>query len=92
MIQFYQRKYHQDDSILSNQSQEQYLISINEIQKYLNENQLVIDLLLTQYQQAEYRKMKKQIEINDNKSIRKPTKRKAGTAITELQNSTTERR
>ncbi len=89
LIQFYQQK---DDIILSNQLQEQYLISINDIQKYLNENQLIIDLSLTQYQQEEYRKMKKQMETTENKSIRKPTKRKAGTGITELHNSIADRR
>ena len=88
LIQFYR----QDDRILLNQSQEQYLISTQNIHKYLNENELVIDLLLTQYQQAEYQKMRKQINGTETKSIRKPTKRKAGTTMTEIHNSATERR
>ncbi len=88
LIQFYR----QDDMILSNQSQEQYLISTHDIHKYLKENELVTDLLLTQYQQAEYQKMRKQINGTETKPIRKPTKRKAGTTMTEIHNSTTERR
>ncbi len=91
LIQFYQQKSHFDDIIISNQLQEQFLISINEIRKYVKENDLVIDLLLTQYQQGEYRKLKKQIESNENKSIKKPIKHKTNTPMNERHNSTTER-
>jgi len=89
LVQFYQQKY-QDDIIISNQQENQLLISINEIQKYVNENNIIIDTLLKQYQQAEYQKIRKQIEINENKSIKKSTKRKASTAMTELHNTTAE--
>jgi hypothetical protein len=89
LVQFYQQK-HQDDIIISNQQENQLLISINEIQKYVNENDIIIDTLLKQYQQAEYQKIRKQIEINENKSIKKSTKRKASTAMTELHNTTAE--
>lgn len=89
LIQFYQRKYHQDDNILSNQ--QQVLISLRDIDKYVDENNIIIDMLLTQYQQNECQKMKKQLgELNENKSIRKPTKRKASTTMTELHNITKE--
>lgn len=67
------------------------LISIREVKKYADENDLVIDMLLTQYQQNEHRKMRQQLEINENKQpSRKPTKRKATTAITEFHNTTKE--
>jgi len=56
LVQFYQQKHNQDDNILSNQ---QSLISINDIQKYVNENDLIIDQLLTQYQQNQYQHLKK---------------------------------
>jgi len=89
LVQFYQRKYHQDDSIVSNQ-QQQLLISTHEIHKYIGEDDLVVDMLLTQYQQIEYQTMRKRIDVSDNQSIRKPTKRKANTAMTNVQNTTTE--
>jgi hypothetical protein len=87
LIQFYRREYHQDDIIISNQ--QQLLISINHIHKYVNQNELVIDGSLTQYQQTEYRKLREQLQIIENQPIRKPTKRKASTAMTELNNTTT---
>jgi hypothetical protein len=89
LVQFYQRKYHQDDSIVSNQ--QQLLIRINDIYKYLNENDLGIDMLLTQYQQVEYQKLRKQTETIENQPIRKPTKRKSSSTMTELQNTITEK-
>jgi thiol:disulfide interchange protein len=88
LIQLYQKKHHEDDNIVSNQHQ--LLISTSEIQKYVNENELVIEMLLTQHQQAEYRKIRKEIEINENKSIKRSTKRKASAAMTELHNTTAE--
>ncbi len=90
LVQLYQRKHHQDDAIISNQ-QQQLLINVNDIHKYVDENNPVVDILLTQYQQAKYQKLKKQMELTENKSTRKPTKRKSTTTITELQNITTER-
>src|SRR5579862_1712796 len=48
LVQFYQRKFH-EDSIIVSSHQEQLLISINEIDKYVNENHLVIDMSLIQY-------------------------------------------
>ncbi|CAF2554196.1 unnamed protein product [Rotaria sp. Silwood2] len=88
LVQFYQRKCYQDDSIVSNQ-QQQLLVNINEIHKYVVENDLVIDMFLTQYQQIEYQKLRKQIERTENKSKRKRIKRKASTAMVEVQNTTT---
>jgi hypothetical protein len=88
LVQFYQRKHWRDDSIIINE--EQLLLNINEVQKYLNENDLaIIDMLLTEYQQTEYKKMRKQIKTTENISSRKPTKRKASSTMTELQNTTT---
>jgi len=89
LVQFYQRKYHQDDSIVSNR-QQQLLISTHEIQKYIGEDDLIVDMLLTQYQQIEYQTMRKRTDVSDNQSIRKPTKRKANTAMTNVQNTKTE--
>ncbi|CAF0939773.1 unnamed protein product [Rotaria sordida] len=89
LVQFYQRKYYQDDSVVLNQEQ-QLLVNINEISKYVAKNDLVIDMLLTQYQQIEYQKLKNQIERIENKQKRKPIKRKANIAMTELQNIATE--
>jgi len=89
LVQFYQRKYHQDDSIVSNR-QQQLLISTHEIHKYIGEDDLVVDMLLTQYQQIEYQTMRKRTDVSDNQSIRKPTKRKANTTMTNVQNTTTE--
>ena len=91
LIQFYQRKYQQDDHIVLNQQQEQLLININGIQKYVNENEFIMDMLLTQYQQSEYRKLRKQIEITEKQSNRKPTKRKASAVMMERQHSIAER-
>jgi len=88
LVQFYQKKHHEDDNILSNQ--QQLIISTSELQKYVNENELVIEMLLTQHQQAEYQKVRKEIEINENKSIKRSTKRKASAAMTELHNTTAE--
>jgi len=90
LVQFYQQKYHQDDDIVLKQEKNQYLISINEINQYVKENELVIDVLLIQYQQNEYQKLKEIIKIAEDKPIRKPTKRKANTAMTELRNTTQE--
>ena len=90
LVQFYQRKDHEDNSIVSNQ-QEQSLLSINDIHKYASENEFVIDMLLPQYQLSEYQKLRKQIEVTENKSARKPTKRKSTIGISELQNTATER-
>jgi hypothetical protein len=88
LVQFYQRKHHHDDNVIFNQ--QQVLISIPEVRKYANENDLVIDILLTQYQQNEYEKLKKKIEITENKPRRKPTKRKTSATMTEVHNITTE--
>jgi hypothetical protein len=88
LVQFYQRKYHQDDCIVLNQ--QQLLISINDIQNYINENDIDIDILLTQYQQVEYQTLRKQTGIIENKPIRKPTKRRSNSTMAELQNATTE--
>jgi len=90
LVQFYQRKHHEDHNILLDQQQQQVLISIPEVRKYANENDLVIDILLTQYQQNEYEKLKKKIEITENKPRRKPTKRKTSATMTEVHNITTE--
>lgn len=87
LIEFYQRTYQQDDSKSLNQ-QQQLLVNIDEIQKYIDENDIIIDMSLAQYQQVEFQKLKKQIEINQNKSKRNPTKRKANTTMNELQNRT----
>lgn len=57
LIQFYQQ---QDDSIVLNQ-QAHLLINLNEIQKYIEQNGIVIDMSLAEYQQNEYRKLKKQL-------------------------------
>ncbi len=45
-------------------------------------------MLLTQYQPSEYRKLRKPLEIIKNIPMRKPTKRKVSTAITEPHNTT----
>lgn len=86
LIEFYQ----QVEMKITNPSKEHLLININEVRKYVNENDFVLDQSLTQYQQTEYRKLKKQIDSVDNKHMRKPTKRKATTAMVELHNSSTE--
>lgn len=57
LIQFYQQ---QDDQIVLNQ-QSHLLINLNEIQKYIEQNGIVIDMSLAEYQQNEYRKLKKQL-------------------------------
>jgi hypothetical protein len=88
LVQFYQRKYHQDDSIVLNQ--QQLLTSINDIHNYINENDLGIDMLLTQYQQVEYQTLQKQTGTIENKPIRKSTKRRSSSTMAELQNTTTE--
>ncbi|CAF1239947.1 unnamed protein product [Rotaria sp. Silwood1] len=89
LVQLYQRKPYQNDSVISNQ-QQHLLVKINEIHKYVAENDLVINMLLTQYQQVEHQKIRKQIERTENKPNRKQTKRKASIAMTELQNTTKE--
>ena len=86
LIEFYQ----QVDVKISNPTQEHLLININEIRKYVNENDFVIGQSLTQHQQTEYRKLKKQLDSMENKPLKKPTKRKATTAMIELHNSSTE--
>ena len=83
LIEFYQ----QIDVKISNPSQEHLLLNINELRKYVNENDFTIDQSLTQYQQTEYRKLRKQLEAMENKSTKKPTKRKATTTMTELHNA-----
>lgn len=83
LIEFYQ----QIDVKISDPSQEHLLLNINELRKYVNENAFTIDQSLTQYQQTEYRKLRKQLEAMENKSTKKPTKRKATTTMTELHNA-----
>ena len=82
LVQFYQRKH--NDIVLN---QQQFIVTINEIRKYMIENELIIDMLLTQYQQNEYQKLKKQTE---NRPRRKPTKRQTSKVMTEVQNMTIE--
>lgn len=91
LVQFYQRNEQQDDRIVLNQSQPQLLISISEVQKYVEQNGIIIDMSLTQYQQNEYRKLKKQLESLDKQPMRKPTKRKATSIIMEHHRSIDER-
>ncbi|CAF1335459.1 unnamed protein product [Rotaria magnacalcarata] len=65
LVEFYQRTYQQDDSKNLNQ-QQQLLVNIDKIQKYVDENDIIIDMSLAQYQQIEFQKLKNQIEINQN--------------------------
>lgn len=90
LIELYQRKCFHDDNIVSNQ-QQQLILEFSQIDKYVLESDLVIDMLLTQYQKIGYQKLKKQLEINENKFSRKPTKRKASGTIMEVQRSKTDR-
>lgn len=83
LIEFYQ----QIDVKISNPSQEHLLLNIDEIRKYVNENDLTIDQSLIEYQQTEYRKLRKQLEAKENKPTKKSTKRKATTTMTELHNA-----
>lgn len=87
LIQFYQRNDQQDDRIVLNQQQPHLLISLNEIQKHIEKNGIVTDMSLPEYQQNEYRKLKKQIESNDKQIGRKAIKRK----LIEQHRSTAER-
>ncbi|CAF2247572.1 unnamed protein product [Rotaria magnacalcarata] len=65
LVEFYQRTYQQDDSKNLNQ-QQQLLVNIDKIQKYVDENDIIIDMSLAQYQQIEFQRLKNQIEINQN--------------------------
>lgn len=88
LVQFYQRKYHQDDDILLNQSEQQFLISIKEIQKHMDDIDLMLDTILSEYQQIEHKTLNNEIAMLDAQkgTVRKATKRKAITAVTELKN------
>lgn len=90
LVQLYQQDYHEPDSLESSRQQQQLLVNIDEIHKYVDENDLIVEMSLTQYQQFESQKLKIQIQTNDNKSRRKPTKRKASTPMTGLQVTTTQ--
>lgn len=88
LVQFYQRKRHQDDDILLlNQTQQQLLISVDEVHKHISDAQLILNASLTDFQRSQHEKMTAFIEKHIHQSpIRKATKRKAAPVMIELKN------
>ncbi|CAF0971036.1 unnamed protein product [Adineta ricciae] len=86
LIQFYHSRHYQDPNILIDQQQS--LISTHDIHKYIEKDDLIVDMSLTQYQQHEYQMMRKRTDGVETRSMKKSTKRKASSAMADVQNTT----